>query len=179
LIGETKIANKTTYKIKCGWCVGDPVLERYHDYEWGKPIKDDNRLFERMTLEIFQAGLSWKIILYKRDALRKAFDNFDIRKVAGYNGADIKRLLKDESIIRNRLKINSTVSNARSILKIQNDFGSFSKFLKNLDPLDKELVKIMKTQFTFMGPEIIRCFFMGIGKIPVKHEKNCWKYKGT
>ena len=105
-------------KKRCSWAVDDPLLIQYHDEEWGVPLESDDALFERMTLEVFQAGLNWRLILHKRASFRKAFKNFSIERVASYTERDVARLLNDKSIIRNRLKIESTIENARRLRKI-------------------------------------------------------------
>ena len=116
-------------KHKCGWCLGDSLYEAYHDLEWGVPVYDDATLFEFLTLETFQAGLSWITILRKRDNFRKAFDGFDYKTIANYQQPKIDSLLQDAGIIRNKLKINATVSNAKAFIKVQEEFGSFSKYI--------------------------------------------------
>ena len=113
-------------KKRCGWCLGDPLYETYHDEEWGIPVYDDDTLFEFLILETFQAGLSWITILRKRDNFRKAFDNFNYKKIANYNQEKIVSLLEDAGIIRNKLKINATITNAKAFMQIQKEFGSFS-----------------------------------------------------
>ncbi len=116
-------------KHRCGWCVGDPLYERYHDEEWGVPLYDENKLFEFLILETFQAGLSWITVLRKRENFRKAFDNFDYKKIANYKQSKIDALLQDAGIIRNKLKVKATVTNAQAFIKIQNEFGSFSDYI--------------------------------------------------
>ena len=116
-------------KHRCGWCEGDELYKAYHDNEWGVPVKDDATLFEFLILETFQAGLSWITILRKRENFRKAFDNFDYRKIASYNQAKKDELLQDAGIIRNRLKVNATITNARAYLKVQEEFESFSNYI--------------------------------------------------
>ena len=114
---------------RCGWCVGDPLYEAYHDEEWGVPVKDDDTLFEFLILETFQAGLSWITVLRKRENFRNAFDNFDYKKIAAYNQDKIEELLGNAGIIRNKLKINATIINAQAFMKIQEEFGSFSTYI--------------------------------------------------
>jgi DNA-3-methyladenine glycosylase I len=164
-------------KIRCAWCKNDPLLSEYHDKEWGKLIKDDNKLFERMTMEVFQAGLSWKIILIKREAFNKAFAGFDIKKVARFKEPQVRKLLDDKSIIRNPRKISATIYNANSIIEIQKEYGSFFNFIKKLD-VNADLVKQLKKHFKFMGKETATCFLMGCGRIKAHHDKNCFLYKG-
>lgn len=116
-------------RIRCPWSGTDPVYVTYHDEEWGVPLHDDRRLFEMLVLEGAQAGLSWLTILKRREGYRRAFDRFDPRKVARYGADDVARLLADDGVIRNRLKIRSAVTNARAFLKVQEDFGSFDRYV--------------------------------------------------
>ena len=114
---------------KCGWCLGDPLYEAYHDTEWGVPVKDDDTQFEFLILETFQAGLSWITVLKKRENFRNAFNNFDYKKIAKYDQNKIDALLQDAGIIRNKLKIKATVTNAQAFMKIQEEFGSFTDYI--------------------------------------------------
>ena len=116
-------------KHRCGWCAGDPLYEAYHDTEWGVPVYDDATIFEFLILETFQAGLSWITILRKRENFRKALDDFDYKKIADYGPKKIEELLNNPGIIRNKLKVNATVTNAQAYIKIQEEFGSFSKYI--------------------------------------------------
>src|SRR5690606_21144942 len=111
----------TMEKHRCGWCKGDALYEKYHDEEWGVPVKDDAKLFEFLILETFQAGLSWITVLRKRDNFRKAFDDFDYHTIANYNQQKIDSLLEDAGIIRNKLKINATIGNAKAFMAVQNE----------------------------------------------------------
>lgn len=126
--------------IRCAWCGTDPLYVSYHDEEWGKPVYDDQTLFEFLVLESAQAGLSWITVLRKRENYRKAFGNFDVSKVAAFTEEDIERLLQDEGIIRNRLKINAAVTNARLFLGIQKEFGSFSDYIWGFLPGKKPVI---------------------------------------
>ena len=182
-------------KHKCGWCVGDDLYEAYHDEEWGVPVFDDATLFEFLILETFQAGLSWITILRKRENFRKAFDHFDYKKIAKYDQKKIDSLLKDAGIIRNKLKVNATVSNAKAFMDIQEEFGSFSKYiwafvdekpikntLKNYkdapantalsDALSKDL---KKRGFKFVGSTVIYAHMQATGMVN-DHEINCFRY---
>ena len=114
---------------RCPWCGDDPLYVSYHDEEWGVPVRDDDKLFEFLILETFQAGLSWITVLRKRENFRKAFDNFDYRKIARYDEKKYEELLQNSGIIRNRLKIKATISNAVAFIKVQEEFGSFSKYI--------------------------------------------------
>ena len=112
-------------KKRCDWTKDDPLMNTYHDKEWGVPVHDDQKHFEFLVLDAFQAGLSWKTILYRREGFRKAFANFDVNKVAKFNEDRLQKLMLDASIIRNRLKIYGTVKNAKTFIKVQKEFGSF------------------------------------------------------
>ena len=116
-------------KNRCDWSAGNALYEAYHDQEWGVPVYDDDTLFEFLILETFQAGLSWITILKKRENFRKAFDNFDYKKIATYNQSKIDSLLQNAGIIRNKLKVKATITNAQAFMKIQEEFGSFSKYM--------------------------------------------------
>jgi DNA-3-methyladenine glycosylase I len=114
---------------RCRWCTDDPIYIKYHDEEWGRPVHDDRLLFEFLVLEGAQAGLSWLTVLKKREEYRKAFDHFDVRKVAAYDERRVKKLLTNAGIIRNRLKIASAIRNAKAFMKVQQEFGSFDKYI--------------------------------------------------
>ena len=170
-------------KKRCDWCIGDHLYEIYHDNEWGVPIFEDNILFESLTLEIFQAGLSWITILKKREGFKKAFDSFDVYKIASYDIKKEKKLYACTSIIRNNLKIKATINNAKALIKIQKEHNSFSKYIwgyvnndpiinkfrsltevPNTTPLAKEIcVDLKKKGFKFIGPKIIYSFMQAIG----------------
>ncbi|WP_238387835.1 DNA-3-methyladenine glycosylase I [Pararcticibacter amylolyticus] len=148
--------------------------QKYHDYHYGFPIHDDNELFGRLILEINQAGLSWETILKKEDGFRKAYDNFNISKIAAYDENDRERLLSDPGIIRNRLKINAAIENAKTVLLLQKEYGSFEKWLESHHPKTKEeWVKIFKKTFRFTGGEIVGEFLMSIGFLKGAHADNC------
>ncbi len=129
---------------RCHWCGSDPLYIKYHDEEWGKPVFDDQVLFEFLVLEGAQAGLSWITILRRREGYRKAFENFDVKKVAAFDADDAARLMLDDGIIRNRLKINSTIRNAQLFIDIQQEFGSFSNFIWGFIPGKEPLVNDFK-----------------------------------
>jgi DNA-3-methyladenine glycosylase I len=146
----------------------------YHDNHYGFPIHDDNELFGRLILEINQAGLSWETILKKEEGFRKAYANFEIKKVANFSEADRERLLQDPGIIRNKLKVNAAIENAKTILELQQEFGSFEKWLESHHPKNKaEWVKLFKKTFKFTGGEIVGEFLMSIGFLPGAHDTNC------
>lgn len=182
-------------KHRCGWCLGDPLYEAYHDEEWGKPVYEDNILFEFLLLECFQAGLSWLTILRKRENFRKAFDNFNYNKIAGYKNEKIEELLENPGIIRNKLKVKAAVTNAQAFIKIQEEFGSFSKYIwgfvdgkpikNNLtnyketpanSPLSDTISKDLKRRgFKFVGTTIVYAHMQATGMVN-DHEINCFRY---
>jgi DNA-3-methyladenine glycosylase I len=171
--------------VRCGWCKNDPLYMEYHDTEWGKPVYDDATLFEFLLLETFQAGLSWITILRKRDSFRIAFDGFDYQKIALYQEDKIQELLNNPGIIRNRLKVRAAVSNALAYIKVQNEFGSFSKYIwgfvngKPLDNRPNELKEIQATTalsdeiskdlkkrgFKFVGSTVVYAHMQATGMI--------------
>jgi len=182
-------------KKRCEWAKDEPNIT-YHDVEWGEPQHDDRKLFEFLVLEGAQAGLSWTTILKRRDGYRKAFSDFDARKVSKYNQKQIEKLLKDESIIRNKLKINSAINNAKQFLKIQEEFGSFDKYLwgfVNHKPLKNKFKKhsdlpasteiseklsqdLKKRGFNFVGPTICYALMQAIGMVN-DHTSECYLYR--
>ena len=152
--------------------------KNYHDNHYGFPLHDDNELFGRLLLEINQAGLSWEIILKKEPAFRKAFSNYDVKKVASYKEKDRERLLNDAGIIRNRLKINAAIENAKVILFLQKEYGSFDKWLEmNFPKTLPEWVKLFRKTFTFTGGEIVNEFLSSIGYLQAMHDDECPAYK--
>ena len=183
-------------KIRCGWVpAGDEDYARYHDEEWGRPVKDDRHLFEMLTLEGAQAGLSWSTILRKRPAYRKAFADFDPAKVARFDARRRAALLQDPGIVRNRLKIESTVSNAQAFLSLQKEFGSFGRYLwdwvggqpvlngwkRGQVPASTELSDrisrdLKKRGFRFVGSTIIYAYLQAVGVVN-DHTAGCYLYQ--
>jgi DNA-3-methyladenine glycosylase I len=162
----------------CDFAPGHEWHGPYHEAHYGFPIGDDDQLFERLILEINQAGLSWLTILKRQEAFRKAFRDFRIEKVARLTVRDVERLMKDESIIRNRMKIEATIENARRIKVIQRDAGSFADWLKSHHPKRRdEWVKLFRKTFVFTGGEIVGEFLMSIGYLPGAHHSGCPIYK--
>ncbi|STZ76834.1 DNA-3-methyladenine glycosylase I [Bergeriella denitrificans] len=152
----------------------DNPNRHYHDHVYGFPVHDDNELFERLVLEINQAGLSWTIILKKQAAFQTAFKGFDIAAVAAFDDEDRARLLADAGIVRNRLKINAAIYNAQQILAIQQEYGSFKNWLDSHHPQDKAAwVKLFKKQFKFVGGEIVGEFLMSTGYLDGAHDADC------
>jgi len=166
----------TVSRRRCRWAETDLLLAAYHDREYGVARRwTDRDCFELLSLELFQAGLSWLIVLRKREAFRRAFHRFNLRQVARMTESDVGRLMQDAGIIRNRLKILATIDNARRVLLIQREYGSFRRWLAQVDDADPaQTLKLFRSTFRFMGPEIINEFLMCIGKRPVKHDPHCW-----
>jgi DNA-3-methyladenine glycosylase I len=160
---------------RCSWAEADELSARYHDQEWGEPVSDDQALFERLVLEMFQAGLNWRLILHKREAFRKAFHGFSPSCVSAYTEQDVQRLLDDKGIIRNRKKIEAAIGNAKVFLKIIEEHGSFADYLRGLDSDEEALMREFKKRFSFMGPKIAMSFFQSVGMAHVSHEPGCWK----
>ena len=174
-------------RVRCFWSGSDPLYQRYHDREWGRPVKDDIRLFEKLSLEGFQSGLSWITILRKRESFRAAFSGFDIGAVAGFKVRDVNRLLKDAGIVRHRGKIESTINNARRALELREEFGTLARFYWSHEPppgerpgtLDWETLKTMgqteasrrlskelkRRGFSFVGPTTAYAFMQAMGMV--------------
>jgi DNA-3-methyladenine glycosylase I len=183
-----------TMKIRCPWAKEDPLMIEYHDKEWGVPVHDDNLLFEFLVLEGAQAGLSWITVLRKRGNYREAFDNFDPFKVAGYNKEKIEELMGNSGIIRNRRKITAGITNAKAVLEIQKEFGSFDKYiwqfvggkpiqntLKSIEDIpsftpesEKMSKNLKKRGFKFVGPIICYAFMQAVGMVN-DHVKDCFR----
>lgn len=181
-------------KIRCAWCLKDNLYMKYHDEEWGVPLHDDTRLFEMLILEGAQAGLSWHTVLVKRENYRKAFDNWDAKKIARYTQNKKNKLLNNPGIIRNRLKIDATITNAKYFLDVQKEFDSFDKYiwqfvnhkpivnkrrsLKDIPPKTKESdamsKDLLKRGFKFVGSTICYAFMQATGMVD-DHVVDCWK----
>jgi DNA-3-methyladenine glycosylase I len=161
----------------CEAAAGHPFHGPYHDHEYGFPLRGDDELFERLVLEINQAGLSWLTILKKRDAFRRAFDGFGVERVAAYGEAERARLLADAGIVRNRLKVDAAIDNARTVLRLRESHGSFAGWLDAHHPLSKEgWVKLFRKTFRFTGGEIVGEFLMSTGYLPGAHHPGCPVY---
>ena len=162
----------------CDFAKGDPVHGPYHDTEYGFPVTDESQLFERLLLEINQAGLNWELILKKREGFRAAYAGFDVDRVAQFGESDRERLLQDARIIRNRLKVNAAIVNAQVIRGMRASHGGFAGWLGAHHPLDKaEWVKLFRKTFKFTGGEITGEFLMSIGYLPSPHHPDCPVYK--
>jgi DNA-3-methyladenine glycosylase I len=180
-------------KNRCAWCEKDDLYRNYHDNEWGKPVYDDQTLFEFLILETFQAGLSWYTVLAKRENFKKAFANFDYKKVAEFNEEKIQELLLDAGIIRNKLKVRAAVSNAIAFMKVQEEFGTFSKYIWNFTdgkpidnnpktlkdvsastPLSDAISKDLKKRgFKFVGTTVVYALMQATGMVN-DHVEDCW-----
>jgi DNA-3-methyladenine glycosylase I len=183
-------------KSRCSWSATDPLYKKYHDREWGVPLHDDRKLFEFLILEGAQAGLSWLTILKKRQNYRKAFDNFDPPKIAGYDSRKVSELLSNEGIVRNKLKINAAIQNAISFLAVQREFGSFNIYIwrfvggetkknkwKTLEEIPAQTPEsaamsadLKKRGFKFVGPTICYAFMQATGLVN-DHVVDCFRYK--
>jgi DNA-3-methyladenine glycosylase I len=183
-------------KKRCGWCEKDDLYRDYHDNEWGNPVYDDETIFEFLVLETFQAGLSWYTILAKRENFRKAFANFDVQKVAQFTEKQMEDLQQDAGIIRNKLKIKATVTNAQAFLKVREEFGTFSKYIWNFvdgkpidnkpktlkdvpatnDISDKLSNDLKKRGFKFVGSTVVYAHMQATGMVN-DHVEDCWRRK--
>ena len=180
---------------RCAWSTGNQLMIDYHDHDWGVSLHDDTRIFEYMVLDAFQAGLSWLTILKKRENFRKAFDDYDVKKISGYSEKDFNRLMNDAGIIRNKLKITATIENAKQYQKVQHEFGSFDayiwhftegktvlnkwKSIKEIPPKtelsDRISKDLLKRGFKFVGSTIIYAFLQAMG-IVNDHTTDCFRY---
>jgi len=183
-------------KIRCEWCEKDDLYRNYHDNEWGKPVYDDETIFEFLVLETFQAGLSWYTVLAKRENFRKAFENFDWNKIANYSEEKMAELAQDTGIIRNKLKIKATITNAQAFIKVQEEFGTFSKYIwafvdgKPIDNKPKTIADVKATSeisdqlskdlkkrgFKFVGSTVVYAHMQATGMIN-DHVMNCFTRK--
>jgi DNA-3-methyladenine glycosylase I len=191
--GKLKAQRHADGRLRCAWCPVDPVYVRYHDTEWGVALRDDQSLFEMLCLEGAQAGLSWSTVLHKRDTYREAFDDFDAEKMQRYNAAKRRQLLQDPGIIRNRLKVDAFIGNARAYLEIRASSGSFSDYIWQFtagkvvrrrplylggipvstpqsDAMSKDL---KKKGFKFVGTTICYAFMQAVGLVN-EHQRYCW-----
>lgn len=181
---------------RCHWTGDDPLMNEYHDHEWGVPVHDDKKHFEFLVLDAFQAGLSWKTILYRRKGFRKAFADFNVHKIAQFDEKDVDRLMQDTGIIRNKLKVEATIKNAKAFIEIQKEFGSFDKYIwqftdhktvygkrahmgqipatsKESDAMSKAL---KKKGFSFVGSTICYAYMQAAGMVN-DHIADCFRYE--
>lgn len=177
-------------KLRCSWANGDPLLEVYHDREWGTPLFNDQKHFEYITLEVFQCGLSWLTVLRKRDALRRAFDDFDPSIVASYTKEDVERIMACDGVIKSRVKIEATIKNASAFIKIAKEYGSYSSYIwsftngeikrydifQTKNELSEVISKDLKKRgFSFLGPVTIYSYLESVGIIN-SHSKDCFRF---
>ena len=178
-----RVSNPGDGLIRCKWASADSLQATYHDHEWGRPIKTDAGHLERIALEVFQCGLSWRIVLVKRDALRTAFRDFDPNRVAAMTARDAERICGNAEVIRNRAKVLATIHNARCMLDLAESNQSYLRWLKKL-PFEKlahlpaAITAFKEAGFKFMGPETVKCYLMGCGKIEPEHEPGCHRLLG-
>ena len=185
-----------TTEKRCIWCGDDPLYVKYHDEEWGVPVKEDDKLFEFLTLETFQAGLSWITVLRKRENFRKAFSNFDYKKIALYDQKKVDSLLNDKGIIRNKLKINATISNAKAFIDVQKEYGSFSSYIwgftnnkvinnkwRNISEIpsktslsDQISKDLKKKGFKFVGSTVVYAHMQATGMVN-DHTTDCFRHR--
>lgn len=169
---------RITMSSYCAAAAGHPFHGPYHDQEYGFPVREDDVLFERLILEINQAGLSWLTILKKRDGMRHSYAGFNVRAVAAFDDDDRVRLLSDSGIIRNRLKVDAAIHNARRILALQEEYGSFAAWLDAHHPRDMEAwQRLFRRTFRFTGGEIVRSFLLSTGYLPGAHDPHCAAYE--
>lgn len=191
MAGMGKQTSLEPEKVRCHWCnLANPLYVAYHDQEWGVPVHDDNKLFEMLLLETFQAGLSWECVLNKREGFRSAFDHFDYQKIALYDKSKMESLAQAEGIIRNRLKISAATTNARIFMDIQKEIGSFDRYLwqftkggivyecdKTSSPLSDLISKDLKKRgMKFVGTTIIYSYLQAVGIIN-SHEERCFRHQ--
>lgn len=180
---------------RCGWCEGDALYEKYHDTEWGVPLYDDQKLFEFLILETFQAGLSWITVLKKRENFRTAFDHFDYNKIVQYNDIKFQELIQNKGIIRNKLKIKAAITNAQAFLKVREEFGNFSDYIwrfVNGKPIKNQIsnynqlpantplsdtisMDLKKRGFKFVGSTVVYAHMQAAGMVN-DHETSCFRY---
>jgi len=185
----------TNDRTRCAWSTSDPLYIDYHDHEWGVPVYNNRKLFEMLILEGAQAGLSWLTILKKRENYRKAFDNFDVKRIAWYDAKKVRELVNNKGIVRNRIKIEATITNAKAFLVVQKEFGSFDKYiwqfvggkpirnrrksLKEIPPTSREsdaMSKDLKKRgFRFVGSTICYAFMQAVGMVN-DHVTSCFRY---
>ena len=162
-------------KTRCRWAATDPVLASYHDHEWGEPPVGDAGWFERLSLEVFQAGLSWRTVLAKRDGFRRAFHDFEPKIVAAFTAKDVTGVLRDPGIVRNRAKVLATIENAKVVLGLAEGAVLVGQWVAaQPGDLDAQL-RIYRHTFQFAGPQVVEAFLQSVGRVPPPHEPGCWR----
>lgn len=160
--------------VRCAWASDDAAMAVYHDHEWGRPPGSDAGYFEALTLEVFQAGLSWRTVLSKRDAFRRAFADFDLDAVAAYGDTDVRRLLDDSGIVRHRGKIVATIHNAGALRAVRTEHGSIHAWVSNAPSDPGELYRTLRPHLAFFGPTTCQSFLHAVGRLPAPHDPACW-----
>jgi DNA-3-methyladenine glycosylase I len=162
-------------KTRCRWAATDPVLADYHDREWGELPLSEAGWFERLSLEVFQAGLSWRTVLAKREGFRRAFHDFEPKIVAGLTSKDVSRILRDPGIVRNRAKVLATIENARTVLSLAEEHGSFGHWVQAQPDELGEQQRVYRQTFQFAAPQVIEAFLQSVGRLEPPHEPGCWR----
>jgi DNA-3-methyladenine glycosylase I len=173
---KATVGGNTATQRRCAWASREPLIS-YHDVEWGTPVHDDRRLFEFLILEGMQAGLSWETVLKKREAFRRAFMGFEPLKVSRFTSKDVARLMKDESIIRNRAKLEAAIGNAKALLVSRKEFGTFDAYVWKFTDKDAFSKDLKRRGFRFVGPTIVESFMQAVG-IRNDHERGCYRRAG-
>lgn len=182
-MASRKTSNPDDGLPRCKWASSDALQATYHDHEWGRAITTDAGHLERIALEVFQCGLSWRIVLVKRAALKDAFRDFDPKRVAAMTARDADRICGNAEVIRNRAKVLATIHNARCMLDLAGNYRSYKRWLdqlpiEQLKQLPQAIAAFKDAGFKFMGPETVKCYLMGCGKIEPEHEPHCHRSKG-
>jgi len=178
-IADAELRRVAGQTLRCEWAQLDQNLSTYHDDVWGETPADDNEYFERMMLEIFHAGLSWTLIWNKREGFRRAFNEFNINEVAEYTSADLTRLMEDPHIIRSEKKIDAAVTNARMVLQLQVEHGTFRSFLMQMPDGEESKKQVLRKAFKFMGPGVAGGFLHATGLIAPPHHPYCYKVSAS
>ena len=163
-------------KTRCRWAATDPVLAAYHDSEWGEPPPlGEAGWFERLSLEVFQSGLSWRTVLAKRDGFRRAFHDFEPKIVAAFTSRDVTAVLRDPGIVRNRAKVLATIENAKQVLALAEAHGSFAAWVCGQQGSLEEQQRLYRQTFQFAGPQVVEAFLQSVGRVAPPHEPGCWR----
>jgi DNA-3-methyladenine glycosylase I len=162
-------------KTRCRWAATDPVLAAYHDEEWGQPPLGEAGWFERLSLEVFQAGLSWRTVLAKREGFRHAFHDFEPKLVAAFTSRDVTSILRDPGIVRNRAKVLATIENAKTVLGLTASHGSFAEWVGAQAESLEEQQRSYRQTFQFASPQVVEAFLHSVGRIEPPHEPGCWR----
>jgi DNA-3-methyladenine glycosylase I len=164
-------------KTRCRWAATDPVLAAYHDEEWGQPPLGEAGWFERLSLEVFQAGLSWRTVLAKREGFRRAFHDFEPKLVAAFTSRDVADILRDPGIVRNRAKVLATIENAKTVMGLAASHGSFPEWVNDQPEGLEEQQRSYRQTFQFASPQVVEAFLQSVGRIEPPHEAGCWRLR--